>query len=145
MNITLYKITDATNKLEKTLENGIIISGTLRAQTSIINPKFKLGFDCSAYNYIYVPAFNRYYFITNITTINNNIWEIECAIDVLMTYKDNIKSLDAILSNGANPNPYNTDADYPREVRTNVKRIDFNYTFVRNNYMVMVAVGSGLI
>lgn len=145
MDITFYRITDAPNKLEKTLENGYILTGTLRADTEIINPTIRVGFDCSAYNYVYIPVFNRYYFINSIKVVNNHMWEISCVVDVLMTYKDAIKTLVAELNNTANPNPYNANADYPTEVRIDTKQIDFPYSFERDNYMIMVAVGSGLV
>lgn len=145
MVITLYRINEPSNKLEKTLENGVSITGTLRADTSITSPVIKLGFDCSAYNYLYIPVFNRYYFITDITILSNTMFEISTQVDVLMTYSDEIKALNAILANGENINPYNSDADYPTEIRTEVKKIDFPYTFAQDDYMVMVAVGSGLV
>lgn len=145
MVIILYRIDEPTNKLEKTLENGVSVTGTLRADTSIITPTIKLGFDCSAYNYMYIPVFNRYYYITDITILSDTMFEITTQVDVLMSYADSIKNLTAILTNGENINPYNSDADYPTEIRTEVKQIDFPYTFAKDDYMVMVAVGSGLV
>lgn len=145
MDIEFHKITDAPNKLDKTLDDGVTVRGTLREQTSIIEPSIKTEFDCSGYNYIYIPAFNRYYFIVNIEVVNSSLWQIDCSVDVLMSYKDAINKLSAILNNGETINPYNSDADYPTEVRTNVKQVKFPYTFTSdaaNMVLVTLSMGS---
>lgn len=50
------------------------------------------------FNYCYIPEFKRYYFIENITSIRNNIWEIEMKVDVLMSYKDIILGQEVLVS-----------------------------------------------
>lgn len=44
---------------------------------------------------MYIPEFDRYYFINDIASLHNNIWRISGHVDVLETYKT------AILSNSA--------------------------------------------
>lgn len=141
----LYTINEPSNKLVKTLKDGVTITGTLRMDTSIISPIIKLGFDCSAYNYLYIPVFKRYYFITDIKVLSNSMFEIYTQIDVLMSYADAIKATTAVLTSGENINPYNADANYPTEVRTELKKLEYPYTFAKDDYMVMIAVGSGLV
>lgn len=52
----------------------------------------------TAYNYCYIPDFDRYYFISNITSVRTNLWRIDCSVDVLMSYQAEILNLDVIVS-----------------------------------------------
>jgi len=67
------------------------LSGELREASSIVSPTItiqKMGIP--TFNYAYIPQFNRYYFIDNITSIRNDLWEISMSVDVLMSYKNAI-------------------------------------------------------
>lgn len=48
-------------------------------------------------NYGYIPEFNRYYFISDIISIRNNIWRLNMHVDVLMSYAKEIKKLKALI------------------------------------------------
>lgn len=41
-------------------------------------------------NYMYIPTFNRYYFIDDIISVRNNLWRIVAHVDVLMSFKKEI-------------------------------------------------------
>ena len=98
MDIKIYNNTSEQIKVGKTLINVRDISGELKDSCDIINPVIIVsGENLSSYNYLYIPVFNRYYFITDIKVIRNNLWEISCHCDVLETYKDSIKANTAIL------------------------------------------------
>ena len=70
-----------------------LVSGYLLDGTSIINPVITFEqtstYDIRDYNYAYIGTFNRYYFITNITT-DNNLWIVSMSVDVLASYKADI-------------------------------------------------------
>lgn len=79
------------------------LTGTLRDGTSIIDPVIIVeanspGFQANHSNYIYIEAFGRYYYITDIVSINHTLWELHCHVDVLMSYKDQIKAQTAIIA-----------------------------------------------
>lgn len=98
MDIKIYNNTSEQVKVGKTLINVRDITGELKDACDIINPVIIVsGENLSSYNYLYIPIFNRYYFITDIKVIRNNLWEISCHCDVLETYKDSIKANTAIL------------------------------------------------
>lgn len=70
-------------------------------------------FNC---NYVYIPQFNRYYYINNITSINNNVWSIDLNVDVLMSFKDGILNLNGMIArNEFNYNAYLVDTAFPNE------------------------------
>lgn len=64
--------------------------------TSIINPVVVLEStsairpDIYTFTYAYIEQFNRYYFVNNIIS-NNNLWTITMSVDVLATYRADIR------------------------------------------------------
>lgn len=69
----------------------------LKNETSFLNPSFEMNpsglteglFSPSAYNYCFVPYWQRYYYITD-WTWKNGIWEFSCIVDVLASFKTEI-------------------------------------------------------
>lgn len=49
-------------------------------------------------NYVYIPEFNRYYFINDIVSIRNNMWRLNMHVDVLMSYKKQIQQMNAFVN-----------------------------------------------
>ena len=66
-------------------------------------------------NYVYIPDFNRYYFINDITSVRQNLWRLSLHVDVLMSYKKEINNIKAFVSR----NEFDYDPDiYDRELPT---------------------------
>lgn len=65
----------------------------LKEETSIMNPVFTLSDYNPQYNYLYVTAWGRYYFISDVKLNVNGVWELSCTFDALATYKDSIGAL----------------------------------------------------
>lgn len=103
MNIILYVNNSEKNKIGKTLTNDFSLSGTLRDATNIINPVILIEIsEIGNYNYCYINNFNRYYFITDITVIRKGLFAISLMVDVLESFKSDIKNLSVILLNTQN-------------------------------------------
>lgn len=103
MNIILYVNNSEKNKIGKTLTNDFSLSGTLRDATNIINPVILIEIsEIGNYNYCYINNFNRYYFITDITVIRTGLFAISLTVDVLESFKSDIKNLSVILLNTQN-------------------------------------------
>jgi hypothetical protein len=96
MFISLYKTSDSNNTLYKTLNNQKQLEGVMRAECSVINPKIVIetSDNISTFNYVHIPEFNRYYFIVDITSVSEHLWEISLRCDVLMSYRESIINLD---------------------------------------------------
>lgn len=100
MLINLCSCNDEKNVIDKTLSQFNTLNGTLRDESSIIDPSFMVQIENpSIYNYVEIPDFQRYYFITNITSYRTNLWRIDCHVDVLMSFSNQIKACRAILAN----------------------------------------------
>ena len=101
MDITLQINNSEKNRLDKSITDIITLSGTLRDKTSIIDPIIVIEGDLSSYvncNYLTISAFNRSYFINNITSLRNDLFEITAHVDVLSTYKSQIRANSAIIA-----------------------------------------------
>ena len=100
MVIVLGTIADETNKLNKTINNVTNINGTLRQETSVINPSVLIeAQNLSGFNYMYINEFGRYYFITDIVSVKNGLWRVTGKVDVLMSFKSGIETCPVILAN----------------------------------------------
>lgn len=99
MKIILYKNNSENNKIGKNLTLIREINGTLREQTSIMSPNFEVvGNDVLNSNYCYIPNFKRFYFITDIESVKNDLWNIKMKVDVLESFKNEIGNNTATLS-----------------------------------------------
>lgn len=103
MTINLYKTNSEVNKVIKVLTDELSLTGELRESSSVITPIIKIeDDDLTDYNYAYIPEFGRYYFITNITSVRNDLWEVAMRVDVLMTYATEIKANTAVIARNSN-------------------------------------------
>lgn len=72
------------------------LNGTLRTQCSITNPSISIEMNSVPnFNYVWIPAFNRYYFVAHITSMQKDIWNIDLEVDPLMSHKETIYSQSA--------------------------------------------------
>lgn len=67
---------------------------------SIVNPRFILDYNSSILqcNYLYCEEFGRYYFINNVSFESAHRMVLNCHVDVLYTYRNEINNLDALVS-----------------------------------------------
>ena len=97
-NIIFYNMTGEKTLLDKTnvLKNATTISGELKTPSSMITPSILIEKQAvPTWNYCYISSFNRYYFIREITSVNNRLWQVDMVVDVLMTYKTEIRGIKA--------------------------------------------------
>ena len=99
--ISLFKTASENNRVVKVLTDEKQLSGELRNQTSVLNPTIRIesADNISGYNYCYISEFGRYYYITDIVSVRTNCWVVSLRCDVLMSYKNEIQSMNVILNN----------------------------------------------
>lgn len=105
--VKTYKYNSPNFFINKDLTGETVYSGTLKEETSVLDPEFEIesSSDLSQVNYVWINEFHRYYYVTNITSVTTNLWRFTCHVDVLMTYKPQIKAHDAVI--GRQENLYN--------------------------------------
>ena len=93
INLNLYTFSKRENSTKQPTGSPTSFSCTMIDDTSLMNPTFKLSIASNpiGYNYAYVSAFDRYYFIKDIRTYQN-FWYISCECDVLASFKTEIGS-----------------------------------------------------
>ena len=99
MEVILYKNSSENNVIGKSLAQIKSVECNLKNDVSVTNPTLILSYTDSILgsNYCFIPKFNRYYFIDEIIPIIGDRSIIKCRVDVLESFKDNIKSLTAII------------------------------------------------
>lgn len=96
MIITLYENFSKKLNSTKKPKTGTDVECFLKENTSIETPHFILK-DIS-FNVNYVKWGNHYYFVDDVISLKNNLYEIVCNEDVLATYKDDILKLTAFVN-----------------------------------------------
>ena len=94
------------NVVNKQLTPVINLTGTLRNESEVVNPTILMEIDDpNKFNYLYIAAFKRYYYITDRNSVRNGLVEVSAHCDVLMTYKAQFLALPAVISR--NTHDYN--------------------------------------
>lgn len=98
MQIILYNNQSERNAINKNLTNAVTLEGNLREESNIKNPSITVyAVSPINRNYAYIPQFSRYYFISEITSIRNNVWRITLTSDVLMSFRNEILNSYAVI------------------------------------------------
>ena len=131
------------NKLDKDLTTIATITGTLKAETSIIDPIILIEGDLSNYigcNYMTISSFGRSYFVNNIRSIRTNLFEISAHVDVLSSFAKGIRSNSAIVRRQENKwNLYLNDGTFKVYQNPNVLTKAFPSGFTKQEFVLAVA------
>ena len=102
------------NKISKTPVEKFTLNGELRDESSIIDPVILIEKDNPIEaNYAYIAAFNRYYYIKDITAVRTGLWRISMHTDVLKTFSEGILNSPCIVAKSSSKyNMYLNDSDY---------------------------------
>ncbi len=150
MEIIAYTTTTDRNNINKYLIQKRIFLGQLRESCDIIDPVITFettenevwGTLFPEFNYIWIKDFSRYYFVNDIVHIASNLWEIHAHVDVLFTYKDQIKACPCVCArNQYRQTPLITDEKAPLSANAQTQIINFSKTF--DNDQIIFAVAGG--
>lgn len=97
--INIGNTNSPSNLIMKQFTKVLELNGVLRQETELINPIITIETlsDISKFNYIQIPTFNRYYYITSLKVIRTNLYEIKCHCDVLNSFSSEILKNKAIV------------------------------------------------
>lgn len=144
MDITFYINNSEKNKISKNLTNNTHISGTLRNETGVMNPVILIhSVNPTKFNYVYIPEFNRYYFITNMVSIRTDIWQVKLHVDVLMSFKDSLKNVKVILNDSEveGVNNYLTGEQWVTNVKDTTNIVNFPNGLLDNGEYILITAG----
>lgn len=148
MNVTLYKMTSENNAINKAKTSKGTVSAVAKNDCSIYTPTLILSYNSimDDINYVYIPSFGRYYFITNITGMTGHRYEINCKCDVLESFKTQILALPVILDSTQNTgsNKYLNGEPWITNVKDSTYIIPFsNGLLTTGEYILITAGGIG--
>ena len=125
--VTLYTLSKRENSTAQP-STGTDFLCVLKQPTSIINPTLEISAsDITAYNYAYISAFGRYYFMRDITSVANNLWQITLEVDAMATYKTQIGgSSEYVLRSASSYDGDIVDNLYPTKGNTTLYLSDFS-------------------
>ena len=144
MDIVLYICSSERQAINKTISSATILTGSLRGESSVISPSFLIEHsNPSSFNYCYISDFGRYYFITNITSVRTGIWRIDCAVDVLMSFRNQILNLDVIVSDDSLPDAecYYSGEQWQTLVKTKTDVINFPNGLLDDGEYILITSG----
>lgn len=145
VNIVLQYSASENNRVDKDLTEIATYSGTLRQSTSIIDPVFVV--ECSlpdvvGANYLTVEAFGRSYFIKNITSHRAGLVEFSCHVDVLSSFKTQLRTNRAIVHRSEkNWNLYLNDGSLKVKQTPKVTTQEFPGSFGNSYSYILVLAG----
>lgn len=122
ISIALFSSTDPPNKVVKSYTGVLTEQAVLKNETDWFNPSILLNTTTpitrivSEVNYARVritTAATRYYFVTGIEIVTNDVYRITLKEDVLMSFADQIKALKCTVARQENVrNGYLVDPEY---------------------------------
>lgn len=149
MDIILYRNMSDPNVLVKRLEVLANESAQPYGEIDISAPEIVLSdvprSVLNKVNYCYIPEFERYY-TASITLTNNGMYILSGSIDVLMSFKDEILTIPAIVDrqeNLANCTPYINNGGYVSRVDNFMQRYTWSKGFSGTPQNILIAAGGG--
>ena len=116
----------------------------IKQPASIDNPTFVIQDANFNMMFNYAKWDNTYYFIEDIVSVRNDIWEVSCVIDVLATYKaDILASTQYVCYSSHNSNTWLPDTRIPllKATDTNRNTVSMAGLFNTVGFYVLTAVG----
>lgn len=96
--LTLYNNASPVNAMDKSLTQITSLTGNLREESNVINPTILFqASSISNINYAYIPELSRYYFVQEIESVRTNLWRAHLHVDVLYTYRSQIRQNHALV------------------------------------------------
>ena len=102
MTIDFYKCADDQRTVYKNLTDKKTVTAQIKDDTNLIRPLFWIVYDADLLSYNYLQAAGRSYYIESITAGTGGQLGIQCRVDVLMTYADQIMQCPVIVDRSAN-------------------------------------------
>ncbi len=142
-NVVLQYNSSPANQVTKSLTTKHTCTGTLRDGSSALDPVVLVEISDfpSQCNYASIAAFDRQYFIKDIKSVRNGLWEIHMHVDVLGTYDSAIRGQQAIIGKQANSyNLYLNDGNYKCYQNPHIITKNFPSGFNTSNFSYVLAM-----
>lgn len=131
--INFYSYNGHPDTINKVLGSPTPIDGALRQDFDILHPVLTLKkTPLPAFNYCYIQALGRYYFVDRVEYVGNNTYELTLRVDVLKTYESEILAATGRVSESDNPDPYISTRETVYKRTPNFEKVPFANTGLLN-------------
>ena len=112
----------------------------LKKDTEIMRPTIILSADTINFNYAYIDAFDRFYYVTGVRNIGADRWEVDLRVDSLTSFSSDIDNATAVISRQENDwNLYIDDGTFKVYQNRNIYIYNFTGEFTDHSYILLVA------
>lgn len=140
MKVEFYKTTDNARTVNKTLQLNKTINIIFRQAVDEQAPLIIMNkSNVTGSNYVYIPDFNRYYFISKIENYTASLVRIYLTTDLLMTYKDII--LNSPVQITATEKPSYLSGSLPTQATISKRVVKSDVTLDNKNSMILTTIG----
>lgn len=143
--VELYINHSENYRADKSLTILLTTSVVLKGGSGVENVEIDINttVDLSQCNYMYIPDFGRYYFISDKPIVRNGVYRIMAHVDVLSSCKADLRELDAIIDKQENSNTNLYINDNSRVVQSNEfnRVISFPYGFNDSGEFILICAG----
>lgn len=138
--VTLYQFTKRKNStLRPTPLQGTDLNCELKQPTSYKNPVFLFHVE-DGFEWNYLQWDSWYYFITDVVSVRNDIFEVHCALDVLATYKTEIGNTSAFVLYDTSGNSEIIDGRLSQKTSATLSNADGSSTIFEAGMTVCVGI-----
>lgn len=143
MTIITYLNESDQNTLNKKLTKIEEVANCIfKEETDMLHPRLTLSrVTSNSYNYVYIPAFDRYYYVRSKTYAEQRYY-IDLEVDPLMSFKDEIEDLVVIADRSSSSfNLYQVDPEVPQLANNTIATQKFPYGFGGHSFILAVTGG----
>lgn len=141
MKVELYTTTDNPRTVNKTLNLNKTLDIVFRQAVDEQDPVIIMNkSNLSTSNYVYIPDFKRYYFISNVDNVTATLVRVQLTTDLLMTYQTII--LNSQVQITATEKPSYLSAGLPTQTTTTKRIVKSNITLNPDSSIILTTVGA---
>lgn len=140
MKVEFYHTADNANTINKTLQPIKTLNIIFRQAVNESTPFIIMNKDnLTGSNYVHIPNFNRYYFISSVDNYTANLVRINLVTDLLMTYKDDILNSTVLIT--ATEKPSYFSSNLPTQTKTIKRVVKSDVTLEKENSLILTTIG----
>ena len=140
MKVEFYHTADNANTINKTLQPIKTVDIIFRQAVNEATPFIIMNRDkLTGSNYVHIPNFNRYYFISSVDNYTANLVRINLVTDLLMTYKDDILNSTVLIT--ATNTPSYFSSNLPTQTKTIKRVVKSDVTLQKESSLILTTIG----
>lgn len=140
MQVEFYHTADNANTINKTLQPITTIDIIFRQAVNEATPFILINRDkLKGSNYVHIPNFNRYYFISSVDNYTANLVRINLTTDLLMTYKDEILNSTVLITATNTPSYFSSNLPTTQTISKRVVKSDIKLN--KESSLILTTIG----